>query len=175
MGDEGHDPEGHLVQRYLDEVARQPQLSDEDIAVLARRCRAGDHAAGRALVQANLRLVVEIAQDFQAAGAITLLDLVQEGNIGLMKAVDRYDPDGGVRFPSYAARWINQAIRDALGGHPAGVSSSTESDLQVAWDLLVARLGRQPTLDELAAEARHPAIDVADILQSPQGGDGRHE
>jgi len=118
-------------------------------------------------VQANLRLVVEIAQGFPAEGAVTLLDLVQEGNIGLMKAVDRYDPDGGVTFPVYASRWIQQAIRDALGGHPPGVSSSTESDLQVAWDLLVARLGRQPTLEELAVEARQAALDVADILQPP--------
>ena len=155
------------MQRYLEEVARQPLLSDEDVAVLARRCRTGDPAAGRELVQANLRLVVEIAQGFPAEGAVTLLDLVQEGNIGLMKAVDRYDPDGGVTFPVYASRWIQQAIRDALGGHPPGVSSSTESDLQVAWDLLVARLGRQPTLEELAVEARQAALDVADILQPP--------
>ncbi|MBI4551196.1 MAG: RNA polymerase sigma factor RpoD/SigA, partial [Candidatus Latescibacteria bacterium] len=105
--------EQKAVERYLHEIAAFPILSSPEEAVLARRIRAGDQAALNRLVQSNLRFVVTIAREYQHKG-IPLLDLIDEGNVGLIIAAQRFDEARGFRFISYAVWWIRQAIRQAF-------------------------------------------------------------
>jgi len=98
---------------YLGEIARIPLLSREEEAALARRVRAGDAAAKAALTEANLRLVVQVARRYLNRG-LPLPDLIEEGNIGLLRAVEKLDPDRGTRFSTYATWWIRQAVVRAL-------------------------------------------------------------
>jgi RNA polymerase primary sigma factor len=98
---------------YLDEVARIPPLSGETERALARRMRRGDRAARERLILSHLRLVVAVAREYGETG-MDLLDLIQEGNLGLIEAVDRFDPERGLRLSTYARWWIRQAIGAAI-------------------------------------------------------------
>ena len=98
---------------YLQEISETPLLSQEDEANLAGRVQAGDEAARQIMITANLRLVVKIAKDFMGMG-LPLLDMINEGNLGLMRAVDRFDPTKGAKLSTYAAWWIKQSIRRGL-------------------------------------------------------------
>ncbi len=98
---------------YLREIGRTGRLTREEERELGRRVRGGDDEARTRMIQSNLRLVAKIAKDYSGRG-IDFLDLVSEGNIGLMKAVDRYDPERGVKFSTYAAWWIKNGMRRAL-------------------------------------------------------------
>ncbi len=98
---------------YLNEIGRVPLLTLQEERTLARRIKQGDPAAREHMIAANLRLVVKIARDYEGMG-LPLLDLINEGNIGLMKAVERFDPTKGAKLSTYAALWIKQAIRRAL-------------------------------------------------------------
>ena len=95
--------------RYFEEIAKTPLLTFEEELELSRRVEAGDEVARKRLIQANLRLVVKIAHDYASYG-LPLLDLISEGNIGLMKAVERFDPKKGGKLSTYAAWWIKQSI-----------------------------------------------------------------
>ena len=99
---------------YLREIGPLPLLTREEEISLARRARQGDAAAREAMIKGNLRLVVKIARDYENMG-LPLLDLIAEGNIGLMKAVDRFDPERGTKLSVYASFWIKQSVRRALG------------------------------------------------------------
>ncbi|MGH7416723.1 MAG: sigma-70 family RNA polymerase sigma factor, partial [Candidatus Rokuibacteriota bacterium] len=98
---------------YLGEIARIPLLSREQEMELARRARAGDEAAKQKLIEANLRFVVQVARRYLSRG-LPLPDLIEEGNLGLIRAVEKLEPDRGVRFATYAAWWIRHAITRAL-------------------------------------------------------------
>lgn len=102
-----------LLSIYLDEVSQFPVLTAEQEGELGRRVRAGDRAARQDMIQANLRLVVMVARQYERSG-LPLLDVIEEGNIGLMRAVERFDPELELRFSTYAVHWIRQAIRRAL-------------------------------------------------------------
>ena len=137
-----------MLRRYLEEIARHPPLEPDEELRLGRLARDGDVGAGERLVQANLQLVVAIARRYAATGW-PLLDLVQEGNLGLMQAVDGFEPDRGFPFRTFAMWWIRQAIAAALEEH--GDAPPAPADrLQEAWDALVTEQGRQPTVPELA-------------------------
>lgn len=157
---------------YLEEIAAEPLLSAEEELELGRALRAGDEAAGQALVRANLRLVVALAKRYRASG-VPLLDLVQEGNLGLMEAVDAFDPDRGFAFRSFAMWWIRQAITKGIEENGPGIGSAAlavdpgEASLQSAWDAFVARHHRQPTLTDLAAELGISETRVAELLGRP--------
>lgn len=102
--------------QYLEEIGRERLLDREDEAALARRSRAGDMAARRRLVSANLRFVVSVARRYRGLG-LPFADLVNEGNLGLVRAADRFDPERGVRFISYAHFWVRRAMVQALRRH----------------------------------------------------------
>src|SRR5438477_27372 len=101
------------VELYLSEIARFPLLSPEEERSLARRIALGDEEARHDMIRCNLRLVVSIAKNYTDRG-MSLLDLIEEGNLGLLKAVTRFNPDEGCKFSTYASWWIKQTIRRAL-------------------------------------------------------------
>ena len=144
-------------------MSRLPPLSAEEEVALARRAREGDVEASEALIRGNLQLVVALAKRYVATG-LPLLDLVEEGNLGLMHAVDAYDPDRGPRsFRPYAMWWIRQALTRRI----ARVRGAGGSPLQEAWDEIVAREGRHPTIGELARALGVGEAEVRAMLGTP--------
>jgi len=144
---------------YLDRIKSTPLLTAEQEGQLARRIREhSDPVAREQMIQANLRLVVKIAKDYSNRG-MTLGDLVAEGNLGLMRAVEEFDPDAGVRFSTYAAWWIKQTIKRALinAGQPIHIPAYL-AKLISKWrrvaSQLEAKLGRPPTTEEMARKLK---------------------
>jgi RNA polymerase primary sigma factor len=138
---------------YLQEISRIPLLKVEEETALARRAFRGDVEAQEKLARHNVRFVVSVAKKFQNRG-VPLMDLIGEGNLGLMTAARKFDPDRGVKFISYAVWWIRQAIQAAIARHgrPVRVPLNRTADLNRlgrATTLLTEKLGRAPTTDEL--------------------------
>ena len=138
---------------YLQEISRIPLLKVEEETALARRAFKGDVEAQEKLARHNVRFVVSVAKKFQNRG-VPLMDLIGEGNVGLMTAARKFDPDRGVKFISYAVWWIRQAIQAAIARHgrPVRVPLNRTADLNRlgrATTLLTERLGRVPTTEEL--------------------------
>src|SRR5947209_20456129 len=152
---------------YLREIGRIPLLSAEQEQDLARKARAGDRAAFDQLVEANLRLVVSVARKYSLPEHLTLLDLIQEGNIGLMRAAERFDPERGFRFSTYATFWIRQAMGIAVTGATSIVSVPTYI-LELANRVkrmsaqLTQELGREPRCEEVAARLQ---LSVAQVME----------
>lgn len=166
------DDDDELLKLYLADIAGEPLLGGDEELRLARAVRDGDEEASLALVRANLRLVVTIAQRYRKAG-VPLLDLVQEGNLGLMHAVEEFDPGRGFAFRTFATWWIRQAIVRGLEKNGPGLGSPDAPEdpvqlrLQEVWDGFVAHYARQPTLPELAADMGMQESDVVDLLGPP--------
>ena len=138
---------------YLQEISRIPLLKLEEETALARRAFRGDVEAQEKLARHNVRFVVSVAKKFQNRG-VPLMDLIGEGNVGLMTAARKFDPDRGVKFISYAVWWIRQAIQAAIARHgrPVRVPLNRTADLNRlgrTTTLLTERLGRIPTVEEL--------------------------
>lgn len=145
-----------LYEVYLNEIGQTPMITPKEEIVLAKRIRKGDAAAREQMIKANLRLVVHIAHDFEHFG-VPLLDLISEGNLGLIKAVERFDPRKGAKLSTYAAWWIKQAMRRALlrQGRTVRLSEHQHGQmlkLRRAQARLEEILGREPSVDELAQE-----------------------
>ena len=139
---------------YLDEISRVPLLSRDEEMALARKAFRGNIAAQEKLARHNVRFVVSVAKKFQNRG-VPLVDLIGEGNLGLMTAARKFDPDRGVKFISYAVWWIRQAVQAAIARHgrPVRVPLNRTADLSRlgrTTTLLKDRLGRMPTTEELA-------------------------
>ena len=139
---------------YLDEISRVPLLNREEEMSLARRAFQGDVLAQEKLARHNVRFVVSVAKKFQNRG-VPLVDLIGEGNLGLMTAARKFDPDRGVKFISYAVWWIRQAVQAAIARHgrPVRVPLNRTADLSrlgKTTTLLKEKLGRMPTTEELA-------------------------
>ena len=130
--------------------------------MLARSARDGDATAGEQLVKGNLTLVVALARRYAATG-VPMLDLIQEGNLGLIQAVDSFDPDKGFSFRTYATWWIRQAIAKAA----ASPGPAFERRVQSVWDDFVRLHGRQPTVDELATTVGVDREQITDLLSPP--------
>ena len=139
---------------YLDEISRVPLLNREEEMELARKAFKGDILAQEKLARHNVRFVVSVAKKFQNRG-VPLVDLIGEGNLGLMTAARKFDPDRGVKFISYAVWWIRQAVQAAIARHgrPVRVPLNRTADLSrlgKTTTLLKEKLGRMPTTEELA-------------------------
>jgi len=149
---------------YLDEIGRTPLLTVEEEAELAQRVQAGCGAARHRMIAANLRLVVRIAGEFAHAG-VPMADLVSEGNLGLIKAVERFRPQKGSKFSSYAAWWIRQAMQRALGEQCSAIQLNPAvvrkvNKLRAVASSMAEALGREPTDNELAEELGIAAVSV---------------
>jgi RNA polymerase primary sigma factor len=155
------------IKIYLREIGQTPLLKREEEVKLARRIKRGDQAARQQMIKANLRLVVKIAHDYASYG-LPLLDLISEGNIGLMKAVERFDPKKGGKLSTYAAWWIKQSIKRALANQsktirlPVHLVDKIARMRRVAMQL-AEEFGREPTDEELAEELNMPAAKIAQL------------
>jgi RNA polymerase primary sigma factor len=145
---------------YLNEIGKTPLLKIEEEVKLAARIRKGDESARQHMISANLRLVVRIALDYKDFG-LPLQDLISEGNIGLIKAVDRYDPSKGGKLSTYASWWIKQSIQRALANQSKTIRLPVHavakiSQIRKTARALTEKLGHEVTDEELAAELRMP-------------------
>lgn len=160
------DREGALG-AYLKEIGEIPLLTRADEVRLGKRIKKGDRVAREQMIRANLRLVVKIAHDYSGLG-LPLLDLISEGNIGLMKGVERFDPNRGTKFSTYGAWWIKQAVRRALANQsktirlPVHLVDKLAKMRRIAMQLS-DELGREPTDEELAKEIGVTAQRVAQL------------
>ncbi len=173
------------LQLYLQEIGKTPLLTIKEEVTLARRIRRGDKEARDHMIKANLRLVVKIAHDYKDFG-LPLLDLISEGNIGLIKAVERFDPRKGGKLSTYAAWWIKQSIKRALANQSKTIRLPVHlvdkiSKMRRTAMALTEELGREPTDEELAMELQIPTSKVAHLksvsvrptsLDAPIGEDG---
>ena len=155
------------IKIYLREIGQTPLLTREEEVKLARRIKKGDQAARQQMIKANLRLVVKIAHDYASYG-LPLLDLISEGNIGLMKAVERFDPKKGGKLSTYAAWWIKQSIKRALANQsktirlPVHLVDKIARMRRVGMQL-AEEFGREPTDEELGEELGMPAGKIAQL------------
>jgi RNA polymerase primary sigma factor len=171
---------------YLAEISRIPLLSREEEQVLSARVRAGDTQAKQRMVEANLRLVVQIARRYLNRG-LPLPDLIEEGNLGLIRAVEKFDPDRGTRFSTYATWWIRQAVVRALANQARTIRLPVHVEMLLARYMrehrrLTQVLGRPPGTAELAAALGISEQEVEELeevrqqpvsLDTPVGGE-RH-
>lgn len=160
------------VRMYLKEIGKVPLLSAEEEIELAKRMELGDQEAKKRLAEANLRLVVSIAKRYVGRGML-FLDLIQEGNLGLIKAVEKFDYRKGYKFSTYATWWIRQAITRAIADQartiriPVHMVETINKLIRVSRQLL-QELGREPIPEEIAAEMNMPVDRVREILKISQ-------
>ena len=160
------------VRMYLKEIGRVPLLSADEEVNLALRIQQGDQEAKQELAEANLRLVVSIAKRYVGRG-MQFLDLIQEGNMGLMKAVEKFDHTKGFKFSTYATWWIRQAITRAIADQartiriPVHMVETINKLVRIQRQLL-QDLGREPTPEEIGAEMDLPTEKVREILKIAQ-------
>ena len=160
------------VRMYLKEIGKVPLLTPEEEVELATRMAEGDEDAKRRMAEANLRLVVSIAKRYVGRGML-FLDLIQEGNLGLIKAVEKFDYTKGYKFSTYATWWIRQAITRAIADQartiriPVHMVETINKVIRVSRQLL-QELGHDPSAEEIAAEMGMPVDKVRDILKIAQ-------
>ena len=160
------------VRMYLKEIGKVPLLSADEEIELAQRMEQGDQEAKKRLAEANLRLMVSIAKRYVGRGML-FLDLIQEGNLGLIKAVEKFDYCKGFKFSTYATWWIRQAITRAIADQartiriPVHMVETINKLIRVSRQLL-QELGREPTPEEIAEEMKMPVDRVREILKISQ-------
>src|SRR5205085_223729 len=171
---------------FLNEAGRVPLLTAEEEKELAQAIERGDLGAKDRLIRANLRLVVSVAKKYQGAGDLCLLDLIQEGVLGLIRAAEKFDWRKGFKFSTYATLWIRQAIQRGLADRgrtirlPSNVAQR-ERQIAAASRRLNVELGREPSVEELADASGVPLVQVVELreasrvvasLDQPIGDDG---
>jgi RNA polymerase primary sigma factor len=172
MGDLEDLPLSDPVRMYLREIGKIPLLTSDDEVKLAKGVESGELSCKDALVEANLRLVVSIAKKYIGRGML-FLDLIQEGNLGLIRAVEKFDYRKGYKFSTYATWWIRQAITRAIADQartiriPVHMVETINKLIRVSRQL-VQRLGREPTAEEIAAEMEIPSDRVEEIQRIAQ-------
>ncbi len=171
-----HEHERDILDQYLHEVSKTPLLTQKEEIALARKVRAGDQEAMQELVKRNLRFVISVAKKYQNRG-LPLTDLIGEGNVGLLTAARKFDPDQGVKFISYAVWWIRQAILAALArqGRTVRVPLNRTADLSRivrTAEFLRQTLRREPTPEEIS-DATKLSLEVVQSLAALNTGDVR--
>lgn len=180
-------PERNSIKTYLQEIGKISLLTPAQEITLARRIQAGEKEARDLMIKSNLRLVVKIAHDYKDFG-LPVLDLISEGNIGLVKAVERFDPDKGGKLSTYAAWWIKQSIKRALANQSKTIRLPVHlvdkiSRMRKMAMALTEEFGREPTDQELADELEMPVNKVSHLksvsvrptsLNAPVGEDGNN-
>jgi len=161
------------IQMYLKEIGKVPLLTTAEEVELAKRKEKGDRSAEKKLIEANLRLVVSIAKKFTGAKGLSLLDLIQEGNIGLFRAVEKFEYRKGYKFSTYATWWIRQAITRALADQSRTIRIpvhmvETINKFQQIQRQLVQDLGREPLPEEISAEMGEDIDKVRHIIKISQ-------
>ena len=160
------------IRSYLQEIGKTPLLTAEEEVILAKRIEQGDEEAAQLLVTANLRLVVSIAKKYANRG-LHLLDLIQEGNMGLMRAVQKFDYKRGFKFSTYATWWIRQAITRSIADQARTIRipvhmHETINKLNKVTTQLATKLGRKPTPEEIAKEMEIEVDKVHEIIKIAQ-------
>ena len=164
--------ERNPTQIYLREIGHTPLLTAEEEIHYGRLAQAGDKAARNKMIESNLRLVVKIAKQYRHRG-LKFLDLIEEGNLGLIRAVEKYDPEQGFRFSTYASWWIKQTIERAIMNQsriirlPVHVIEELNGYRKISKQLY-QELGREPTTEEIARKVGRPYKDVVTLLQSSE-------
>lgn len=156
------------LRAYFDQIKKTPLLTFEEELELSRRIQEGDMCARKQLIEANLRLVVKIAKAFMTPD-VSFLDLVQEGNLGLLKAASKYDYRKHVRFSTYASWWIKQTITRALSNKRRAIRLPHRKEdalrkIQQSYNALSQKLMRRPSLEEVSHEVRMDKASVVEIL-----------
>ena len=157
------------VQQYLRDIGQFPLLSEQEERSLAMRCASGDEDAIRRMVSSNLRLVVNVAREYAGRG-VPLLDLIQEGSIGLLAAAKKFDPGLGFRFSTYATKWIRSGVLRCLDEHGSviripGYTAERIRKVLAVRSALQQQLGEEPTVQQIASEGDMPDDKVEQLLQ----------
>ena len=158
------------LQLFLNEAGRWPLLTKEEEVALAKRIERGDAEAKERMINSNLRLVVSIAKRYQGHG-LSLLDLIQEGIIGLIRAVEKFDWRRGFKFSTYATWWIRQAVQRGVANKARTIRipvhiADREQKIARAERTLAPRLGRQPTDEEIAEQAKLPLKQLREVREA---------
>lgn len=178
----------NAIKAYLERIKDLPVLTKEEEVEIIEKAKAGDRVARRRLINCNLKLVVNIAKHYTHL-TLSLMDLIAEGNIGLMRAIDKFDTTRGFRFSTYAAWWIRQAITRAIIDQGKTIrvpvyASEFISKYKKAQEALRQKLNREPNRKEIAKQLKVPEDKVAEIelwiqkkssLEAPAGKDGASE
>ena len=157
------------VSRFLQEIRRYPRLTPEEERELARRCAEGDEDAIRRMVNSNLRLVVSVAREYAGRG-VPLLDLIQEGSIGLLVAARKFDYTLDFRFSTYATKWIRQGVTRCLMNHAGLIrvpvhTAERMRKVETAKAILIQETGEMPTVEQIAQCCGIPEGKVRQLLQ----------
>jgi RNA polymerase primary sigma factor len=167
---EDNDQELSVLETYFNQIRMIPLLSFEEALELSKRIQSGDKEARRRLIEANLRLVVKIARTY-ATGSVSLMDIIQEGNLGLIRAVEKYDYSRNIRFSTYASWWIRQAISRYISNKQRVIRLPHRKEvllhkIQKAYQMLSQTLMRQPRTSEVAEYLRLPVEDVDRLIKA---------
>jgi len=161
------------IQMYLKEIGKVPLLKGNEEVELSKRKEKGDRGAEKKIIEANLRLVVSIAKKFAGAKGLSLLDLIQEGNIGLFRAVEKFEYRKGYKFSTYATWWVRQAITRALADQSRTIRIpvhmvETINKFKQVQRILIQELGREPLPEEISAEMNEDLDKVRYIIKISQ-------